>query len=744
MKNVIAATALFVCSMAPAAIGAQLFDANFQGSTQSDPAVDGGLTEANLDNGTATGSWAITTDGGTTGNYAAVRDDSGGTGRALMLSTGNIDFAASLANPGALSSGVSISLDACFRYTAGNSPAPSLQGFDSAGREVFKIVFWGDNGGDGDDSDFRSVAYIDASGVNHYVTGDNAVLKNSNDTYDSTKMRTLTLTLGAATMDIAWNGSTVASGIGYKTPGVANLATLRFARHTTSAWEGMWYDNISVTGDVYTPPSRTWDGSGDMTWTGGSDATSWSGGTFATGDTAQFLGAGLGTVTLSGTVQPGSIVANAAGDYTVDGSAGTLSGAGTLSKDGAGTFTASGTGIQYTGATTVDGGAVLLTGTSNFQSPTTVNSGGVLGMQGWGSTNSAFTLSLNDGATLRTLDPGGATVNFNGAITLSGATTIDLERLNNPLRIYGGLYGNGDATLDIPDGAWAYLVFHSAPATPFDGTMYVDGTDSSSNRGGIHISSGGALALSNTELTFYKTKMVLEINGWGSRSDASVKSLSSIDNTTKVQLGSHNAQTLTLGTNNGEGGDFKGVIHGLGSLIKTGSGTQTLSGANTYTGTTTVNDGTLLINGTTSGQGNYAVTGGTLGGSGTIGLAGGNSVTVSSGATIAPGTSVGTTAVSGDLVLGENFVYEWEYSAGSADLVSVTGDLQLPTAATVNITELSAGAPNPGILFSAGSLSGAADLSGWTVTGASGYASLEIVGNQVVVNRARGTVFYAY
>ncbi|NNC88558.1 MAG: hypothetical protein HKN82_08895, partial [Akkermansiaceae bacterium] len=62
----------------------------------------------------------------------------------------------------------------------------------------------------------------------------------------------------------------------------------------------------------------TWDASGDSTWSGPSDATSWSGATYNDGDDAEFLGAGTGTVTITGTVNPLSVTVNsaAAADYT--------------------------------------------------------------------------------------------------------------------------------------------------------------------------------------------------------------------------------------------------------------------------------------------------------------------------------------------------------------------------------------------------------------------------------------------
>jgi hypothetical protein len=120
---------------------------------------------------------------------------------------------------------------------------------------------------------------------------------------------------------------------------------------------------------------------------------------------------------------------------------------------------------------------------------------------------------------------------------------------------------------------------------------------------------------------------------------------------------------------------------------------------------------------------------------------------VTNGASLAPGASVGTlTITNGPLNFAENAIYEWEYDAGTADLVQVYGDLVLPSVATVNVTEISGPAPNPATIFSATSLSGpgAADVSGWVITGdATPSAAVEISGTDVVltgVSPAAGTV----
>jgi autotransporter-associated beta strand protein len=90
-----------------------------------------------------------------------------------------------------------------------------------------------------------------------------------------------------------------------------------------------------------------------------------------------------------------------------------------------------------------------------------------------------------------------------------------------------------------------------------------------------------------------------------------------------------------------------GKLSGSGGLVKDGTGTLTILTANDYTGDTVINAGTVLVNGA---LGNTTVTlntSATLGGSGTILGA----VTVHGGCILAPGTSIGTLAISNNLVL---------------------------------------------------------------------------------------------
>ena len=171
----------------------------------------------------------------------------------------------------------------------------------------------------------------------------------------------------------------------------------------------------------------------------------------------------------------------------------------------------------------------------------------------------------------------------------------------------------------------------------------------------------------------------------------------------------------------------------INDLQKTGAGRLDLEGDNTYTGTTLVSDGLLNINGTTSGQGNYTVANGaTLGGTGTIGLTGGNSVTIEDGGTISAGASSGTLNIVGDVVLELGAEIDWEFDGSGEDLVDITGTLTLPLTATINAIDLGGTLSELPVVLTAGALSGATDLSGWTVLGLSGYTA-GIDGNNVVL-----------
>jgi len=150
---------------------------------------------------------------------------------------------------------------------------------------------------------------------------------------------------------------------------------------------------------------------------------------------------------------------------------GVLSGGGSLAKSGTGTFTLSGTNT-YTGATAVNAGTLLVSG-SISGSTTAVNSSGTLG--GSGGTTGA--VSVNSGGTL---SPGAGSIgalNAGGDVTFNSGATFKLEidtttGSKDALAITGNLNlaATNDAVLTISDltpasitsGSFAFITYTGA------------------------------------------------------------------------------------------------------------------------------------------------------------------------------------------------------------------------------------------------------------------------------------------
>ncbi|MDR1282798.1 MAG: hypothetical protein LBK99_18525 [Opitutaceae bacterium] len=166
------------------------------------------------------------------------------------------------------------------------------------------------------------------------------------------------------------------------------------------------------------------------------------------------------------------------------------------------------------------------------------------------------------------------------------------------------------------------------------------------------------------------------------------------------------------------------------SVIKSGAGVQKLTGnLNIYAGGTTIDEGTLLASNTLStasatGSGEVQVNaGGALGGTGHIA----GTVTVESGATLSPGdldasgvSTAGTLTVNNTVTLEDGAVLAFNLApGGGGDLLQVNGDLSLGSSVTLTAL-LTSGTLADGsyTLFSyTGTLSGAANLSTWSVNG---------------------------
>ena len=149
---------------------------------------------------------------------------------------------------------------------------------------------------------------------------------------------------------------------------------------------------------------------------------------------------------------------------------------GSLTKTGTGAFTLSGANT-YTGATTVNGGALFVNGSTSSSSVVTVNSGATLG--GNGTIGGA--VNVNSGATLAPGPTGnGSTGILNtGSLTLAGGSNFSLD-LNGDVAgtSYDQVNVTGSVSLGVLLGS--NLVIHSVSGLTAGETLFIienDGTD---------------------------------------------------------------------------------------------------------------------------------------------------------------------------------------------------------------------------------------------------------------------------
>ena len=406
-----------------------------------------------------------------------------------------------------------------------------------------------------------------------------------------------------------------------------------------------------------------WDGSDDMTWTN-PDSTSWSGGTYTNGNDAPFLGDGSGTVTLSGTIEPGSVTVNSASNYTFSGDA--IAGSGTLTKDGTGTLTLSATN-------TYSGGTDILGGTLEFQN--------------------------NDALGTARIDLGGGGVLQFGvnALNLSEAVRAQNDAGNRIIRLdlAGSNSGTLSGTLDIRRTVAGEFDIDVGT----DDTLTVTGTIESQTPGGAGLTkegdgqlnlstansytggttvNGGTVGLQNGGLS----SGPLTVNGGYVR----VAAHDGFDNLTVTELSGTGGLIAvgrrTFTVNQSTDTTYAGIIqndNGVNgnsptALTKSGTGTLTLSGLNTYNGTTTINGGALQVDGALFNEGTR--NGITLNNNG-------STLRVDGAGYLGPGGSFDK-----NIVMNNASIFDYNSTADQtlSGIVSGTGDLIKTNTSTLTMT----------------------------------------------------------
>lgn len=369
-----------------------------------------------------------------------------------------------------------------------------------------------------------------------------------------------------------------------------------------------------------------------------------------------------GLLTLAGDIA--TVSGNNARTLTLDGPAngvvsGNISDAGpvaSVTKNGSGTWTLSGGNNTYSGATTVNGGTLLINGYNFGAGAITVVSNATLG--GIGSVSSAITWQAGAFASFTVVQSGGAnTTPFtsSAAVTLSnnviivnvpGGTPLPVGNytlmtynstgssgafVSTPIFTGAGVVPNTVFSVITSDGVVRLMVLPNSvwtndgngnwttganwdtnPKVPQNAGDYATfgvgsslttvNLDASRTVGGINFTNPHSFVISSAVNT-----LTLNNSGNGSVitvADGDQNTIAApvvVDESTFVSVAGSKALTIS------------GGIAGAGSLTKTGNGILSLSGSNSFSGATTISAGLLtLANSNAFGSLNLVLNGGNL------------------------------------------------------------------------------------------------------------------------------------
>jgi autotransporter-associated beta strand protein len=284
--------------------------------------------------------------------------------------------------------------------------------------------------------------------------------------------------------------------------------------------------------------------------------------------------ASLGTVTISSSVSPSSVIFNNfLKSYTLSGSPITGSCILTLLGDNSVQL---GSANTFTGGVILDAGTVIVGNANAFGTGPITLAGGTIQ---WGATGYTITNAMvaQAGTSSTLAEAGGAATTFSGNITGSGAIYANASVNFGGAQLSGNNSGYA-GTLTVNNSSSQRFRFLSATAGSSNAVWVLNN----------NTSDGQSANFGNGTLYFG----ALSGNGQFRQDTAG---------TSTLEIGALNLDTT-----------FSGIIYQANSgdifaVNKVGSGTQTFAGANNYSGLTVVKSGRLLLNQNQTGAGGFTV-----------------------------------------------------------------------------------------------------------------------------------------
>ena len=345
----------------------------------------------------------------------------------------------------------------------------------------------------------------------------------------------------------------------------------------------------------------------------------------------------------------------------------TVSGSGTLVKDGSGVLVMEGT-VSNTGGVQVNEGVLTLTGTNTYTGNTSIN-GGTLKIVSDNSLGASSNNVTLNGGTLQTT----ASLVSNRSLVITAQNgAIETEGANTVLTLNGSLSGEGRLTKD-GNGVLVLSGNNVEAQGAQNSTGWTGGLVI--NAGQVEVTNAKGLGLGELVLNAGTLRTTVDIVATQNVS-VGANAVVNIDNSTTATLRGNVVSTGGSGSTGGGGG-------GSACFTKTGLGTLNLAGSAQFDATCVL-AGRLLANGSFSSLVSVEQ-GGTLGGSGVINgqvavkgtLSPGNSpgmLTVNSTVTMAPGSTYkedigGAQQASASTPIGVPGYYSFLHVAGNNQFV---------------------------------------------------------------------------